>query len=52
MRALDVEALSNRLFVIKNSRMEDTATYSGGNSTLFVTDEGAILVDTKLPEWG
>ena len=28
------------------------ATGGGGNSAVFVTDLGVVIVDTKLPEWG
>ena len=42
-RVIEVEKLRDNLFVLKGG---------GGNSVLFVTTTGAVVVDTKLPGWG
>lgn len=52
MRLLDVKQVCDRLFLIGESCMDDVETDSGGNSSLFITSRGAVLVDTKLPEAG
>jgi cyclase len=41
--ALMVEKVRNNLFVLRGG---------GGNTAVFVTASGVILVDTKLPGWG
>lgn len=52
MRLLDVQQVCDRLFLIGESCMLDVETDSGGNSSLFITSRGSVLVDTKLPEAG
>ena len=32
-------------------RLADRDTFSGGNTAVFVTDKGVVVVDTKLPGW-
>ena len=32
--------------------MANRDAFSGGNTAVFVTDKGVVLVDTKLPGWG
>ncbi|HET9194511.1 MAG TPA: MBL fold metallo-hydrolase [Vicinamibacterales bacterium] len=41
--ALMVEKVKNNLFVLRGG---------GGNTAVFVTANGVVLVDTKLPGWG
>ena len=40
---VEVEQLADNLFVLKGG---------GGNSAAFVTSDGVVLVDTKVPGWG
>ena len=49
---LDVVKLKDNLFVITSSTPGNAATFSGGNVSVFITDEGVTLIDTKLAAWG
>ena len=49
---LDVVKLKDNLFVITSSTPGNAATFSGGNVSVFITDAGVTLVDTKLAAWG
>jgi cyclase len=49
---LDVVKLKDNLYVITSSTPGDPATFSGGNVSVFITDSGVTLVDTKLAAWG
>ncbi len=40
---VEVEQLEDNLFVLRGG---------GGNSAVFVTSDGVVLVDTKVPGWG
>ena len=44
-KLLEVEKLRDSLFVLRN---ED----SGGNTAVFITATGVVVVDTKNPGWG
>lgn len=41
--SIEVEKLHDNLFVLKGG---------GGNTAVFVTATGVVVVDTKIPEWG
>jgi cyclase len=45
--AIEVEKLADNLFVLKA-----LTTGGGGNTSMFVTANGVVLVDTKNPGWG
>src|SRR5262245_66537069 len=47
-KVLDVEKLADNLFVLKPSG----GVNSGGNTAVFVTATGVVVVDTKIPGWG
>src|SRR6185436_20509194 len=49
---LDVVKLKDNLYVITSSTPGNPATFSGGNVSVFITDSGVTLVDTKLATWG
>jgi glyoxylase-like metal-dependent hydrolase (beta-lactamase superfamily II) len=49
---LDVVKLKDNLFVITSSTPGNAATFSGGNVSVFITEAGVTLVDTKLAAWG
>ena len=42
-RVVEVEQLEDNLYVLRGG---------GGNSAVFVTGDGVVLVDTKMPGWG
>lgn len=48
---LDVVKLKDNLFVITSSAPGGPG-FSGGNVSVFITDAGVTLVDTKLAAWG
>lgn len=52
LKATRIEKVKDNLYVITGSSIADMDTFSGGNTAVFVTDKGVILVDTKLPGWG
>ena len=47
-KVLDVEKLADNLFMLKPSG----GVNSGGNTAVFVTATGVVVVDTKIPGWG
>jgi glyoxylase-like metal-dependent hydrolase (beta-lactamase superfamily II) len=49
---LEVVKLKDNLFVITSSSPEPRPAFSGGNVSVFITDAGVTLVDTKLAAWG
>jgi cyclase len=52
LAATKIEKLKDNLYMITGSGVEDTAAFSGGNTAVFITDAGVVVVDTKLPGWG
>ena len=51
-KATTIEKVKDNLYVITGSSISNMDTFSGGNTAVFVTDRGVVLVDTKLPGWG
>ena len=49
---LEVVKLRDNFFVITTSNPTPRETFSGGNVSVFITDTGVTLVDTKLAAWG
>lgn len=49
---LDVVKLKDNFFVITSSNPTPRESFSGGNVSVFITDAGVTLVDTKLAGWG
>ncbi len=49
---LEVIKLKDNLFVIASSSPTPREAFSGGNVSVFITDAGVTLVDTKLAAWG
>jgi cyclase len=49
---LDVVKLKDNLFVITASSPTPRESFSGGNVSVFISDAGVTLVDTKLAAWG
>src|SRR3989442_5256563 len=52
LAATKSEKVKDNLYVITGSGAADTNAFSGGNTAVFITDAGVVLVDTKLPGWG
>jgi cyclase len=55
LQAAKIEKIKDSLYVITGSSVGpggDFSTFSGGNTAVFITDGGVVLVDTKLPLWG
>lgn len=49
--AAKIEKVKDNLFVITGSDANDPE-FSGGNTAVFITGSGVVLVDTKFPGWG
>lgn len=49
---LEVVKVKDNFYVITSSTPAPRETFSGGNVTVFITDSGVTLVDTKLANWG
>jgi cyclase len=47
-----IQNVKDNLYVIMKSDPTDRSMFTGGNTAVFVTDRGVILVDTKLPGYG
>ena len=52
LEATQIEQVKDNLYVIMGSSPANREAFSGGNTGVFVTEEGVTLVDTKLPGWG
>src|SRR5436190_15376904 len=52
LAATKIEKVRDNLYVITGSGAENQNAFSGGNSAVFVTETGVVVVDTKLPGWG
>ncbi len=52
LNATKIEKVKDNLYVITGSGVANRDQFSGGNSAVFVTEKGVVLVDTKLPGWG
>ena len=52
LKATTIEKVKDNLYVITGSSVFNREAFSGGNTAVFVTDKGVVLVDTKLPGWG
>lgn len=52
LAALKTEKVKENLYIITGSDAENQNTFSGGNTAVFITDAGVVLVDTKLAGFG
>lgn len=50
LAATKIEKVRDNLYVITGA--DDFAAFSGGNTAVFITDGGVVVVDAKLPGWG
>jgi glyoxylase-like metal-dependent hydrolase (beta-lactamase superfamily II) len=48
----DMQKVKDNLYLISGGDTNDRSTWTGGNSLVFVTDKGVVLVDTMLPGAG
>ena len=51
-QVIDVQKVSDNYYVLTSSTPGNDATFSGGNVGVFITNNGVVLVDTKLAGWG
>lgn len=47
-----IEKVRDNLYMITGSDPSVLNGFSGGNTSVFITDAGVVLVDTKLAGWG
>jgi cyclase len=52
LEATKIDKVRDNLYIITGSNPTDRAAFSGGNTAVFITDTGVVLVDTKLTGWG
>jgi cyclase len=52
LKATAIEKVKDNLYVITGASIANMDSFSGGNTAVFVTERGVVLVDTKLPGWG
>jgi cyclase len=52
LNATRIQQVKANLYVITGSDPTERAAFSGGNTGVFVTDAGVVVVDTKLAGWG
>jgi glyoxylase-like metal-dependent hydrolase (beta-lactamase superfamily II) len=50
--ATRIEKVKDNLYSITGSSVANRDAFSGGNTAVFITDTGVVIVDTKLPGWG
>src|SRR6186997_821373 len=52
IEATRIEKVRGNLYMVTGSTPMPRETFSGGNTGVFVTGNGVIIVDTKLAGWG
>jgi cyclase len=52
LTATRIEKVKDNLYSITGSSVANRDAFSGGNTAVFITDRGVVVVDTKLPGWG
>jgi glyoxylase-like metal-dependent hydrolase (beta-lactamase superfamily II) len=52
LAATKIEKVKDNLYMITGSDPTDRSLFSGGNTGVFVTNTGVVVVDTKLTGWG
>ncbi len=52
LAATKIEKVKDNLYMITGSDPTDRNAFSGGNTGVFVTNSGVVVVDTKLAGWG
>jgi len=51
-QTIDVQKVADNYYVLLSSTPGNEATFSGGNVGVFITNNGVVLIDTKLATWG
>src|SRR5437773_10810254 len=52
LAATQIEKVKDNLYMITGSDPTDRNAFSGGNTGVFITSTGVVVVDTKLAGWG
>src|SRR5438445_10821800 len=52
LAATQIEKVKDNLYMITGADPTDRDAFSGGNTVVFITDNGVVVVDTKLAGWG
>jgi cyclase len=52
LAATQIEKVKGNLYMITGADPTNREAFSGGNTGVFVTDAGVVVVDTKLTGWG
>ena len=52
LKATVIQNVKDNLYIITGSAPAPRETFSGGNTAVFVTATGVVVVDTKLAGWG
>src|SRR5881628_1988422 len=52
LAATQIEKVKDNLYMITGADPMDRNSFSGGNTGVFITDNGVVVVDTKLAGWG
>src|SRR5881296_2854348 len=52
LAATQIEKVKDNLYMITGADPTDRSLFSGGNTGVFITDNGVVVVDTKLTGWG
>jgi glyoxylase-like metal-dependent hydrolase (beta-lactamase superfamily II) len=50
--ATKIEKVKDNLYIITGSGAANPEAFSGGNTAVFITERGVVVVDTKLAGWG
>jgi glyoxylase-like metal-dependent hydrolase (beta-lactamase superfamily II) len=52
LAATEIQKVRDNLYMITGSDPTDRNAFSGGNTAVFITNDGVVVVDTKLAGWG
>jgi glyoxylase-like metal-dependent hydrolase (beta-lactamase superfamily II) len=52
LAATKIEKVKDNLYIITGSTPVPRDAFSGGNTAVYITDTGVVVVDTKLAGWG
>lgn len=52
LAATQIQKVKDNLYMITGSDPTDRNAFSGGNTAVFITNDGVVVVDTKLAGWG
>jgi cyclase len=50
--ATKIEKVKDNLYIVTGSGTANRDAFSGGNTAVFITNAGVVIVDTKLTGWG